>query len=86
MSITTTQTNNEVKAYLDRVSRLQEEIAGLREDVKDIFTEAKSKGYDPKLMRKVLKVRKLGIDKHERESDELDMYLAADGLIRKESV
>jgi uncharacterized protein (UPF0335 family) len=78
--------NSEVKTYLDRVERLQEEISGLREDIKDLYAEAKGKGYDTKMMKKVLKVRKIGISKHVQESDELDVYLAADGLISSEFV
>lgn len=74
-------TNSNVKQYLDRIERLGEEVDGLKSDIKDLFTEAKSQGLDPKLMKKVLKVRKQGISKHVQESDELDLYLAADGLI-----
>lgn len=73
--------NNEVKSYLDRVERLQDEIVGLREDVKDLWLEAKNKGYNTKLLKQVLKIRKAGIEKYTSESDELDIYLSAAGLI-----
>jgi uncharacterized protein (UPF0335 family) len=73
--------NNEVKSYIDRVERLQDEISGLREDVKDLWLEAKNKGYNTKLLKQVLKIRKAGIEKYTSESDELDIYLSAAGLI-----
>ena len=75
--------NSEVKSYLDRVENLQEDITGLREDVKDIWAEAKAKGYNVKLLKQVLKIRKAGIDKFTSESDELDIYLSAAGLLKE---
>lgn len=75
--------NNEVKSYLDRVENIQEDITGLREDVKDIWAEAKAKGYNVKLLKQVLKIRKAGIDKFTSESDELDLYLSAAGLLKE---
>lgn len=74
-------TNTEIKNYLDRVERLQSEITDLREDIKDIWLEAKSKGFNTKLLKQVLKIRKHGVDKFQSESDELDLYLHAAGLI-----
>ena len=75
--------NNEVKSYLDRVENIQEDITGLREDVKDIWAEAKAKGYNVKLLKQVLKIRKAGIDRFTSESDELDLYLSAAGLLKE---
>lgn len=73
--------NSEVKSYIDRVERLQEEIIGIRNDVKDIWLEAKNKGYNTKLLKQVLKIRKAGIETYKSESDELDVYLSAAGLL-----
>lgn len=76
--------NPEIKEYLDRIERLEDEIVGLKSDVKDIYLEAKNKGYDVKILRKVVKIRKKGVEAHNMEQAELDLYLAADGLISKE--
>jgi uncharacterized protein (UPF0335 family) len=73
--------NSEVKSYIDRVERLQEEISDIREDVKDLWLEAKNKGYNTKLLKQVLKIRKAGIETYKSESDELDVYLSAAGLL-----
>jgi uncharacterized protein (UPF0335 family) len=45
--------------YLDRVERVEEEIAAQRDDIKEIFLEAKSRGFDVKLMRKAHAIRKM---------------------------
>lgn len=49
---------DELRSFLERVEHVQEEIAGLRGDVKDIFAEAKYRGYDVKVLRELLKIRK----------------------------
>ncbi len=66
--------------YLERVERLEEEIKGLNDDKKDVFLEAKSQGYDPKMMRQILKLRKMPV--HDRKEMEalLEVYRAAAGI------
>jgi uncharacterized protein (UPF0335 family) len=77
--------NNEVQEYLTRLERLDNEISDLKSDFRDILLEAKSKGYEPKMLRKALKVSKQGIQTYETEQEELELYLAASGLtINKE--
>lgn len=49
----------ELARYLDRAERVEEEIASLRGDLKEIFDEAKSRGFSPKLMRKAHSLRKM---------------------------
>ncbi|NBW16775.1 MAG: DUF2312 domain-containing protein [Caulobacteraceae bacterium] len=76
--------NPEIKEYLNRIERLEDEIAGLKDDVKDIYLEAKNKGYDVKILRKVVKIRKKGIEAYQAEQSELELYMAADGLVPTE--
>lgn len=66
--------------FLERIERLEEEIKGGRDDVKDVFNEAKSQGYDPKMMKVILKLRKMPI--HDRKEMEavLEVYRAAVGI------
>lgn len=49
----------ELARYLDRAERVEEEIASLRGDLKEIFAEAKGRGFSPKLMRKAHSLRKM---------------------------
>ena len=71
----------QLKAFIERIERLSEEIKGLQDDVKDIYAEAKGNGFDVKVMRKVISLRKR--DQAEREEEEaiLDLYLQALGMI-----
>lgn len=69
-----------LKAFLDRVERLEEEKAGIAEDVKDIFAEAKAVGFDTKIMRKVLRLRKMDKEKRVEEEELLELYKSAIGM------
>lgn len=69
-----------LKAYLDRIERLEEEKAGLGEDVKDIYAEAKATGFDTKTMRKLVRLRKMDAEKRREEDELLELYKAAIGL------
>lgn len=46
-------------SYFDRIERLEEEVKGIRADIREIFAEAKGNGFDPKVMRQVLRLRKM---------------------------
>jgi uncharacterized protein (UPF0335 family) len=69
-----------LKSLIERIERLEEEKKQLSEDIRDVFAEAKGTGFDTKVMREVLKIRKLdAADREERESL-LDLYLRALGM------
>ena len=60
----------QLKSFMDRIERLEEEMANIRSDIREIYTEAKDYGYDPKIMRVILRLQKL--DEADRtELDEL---------------
>lgn len=66
-----------LRSFIERIERLEEEKKGIADDIRDVYAEAKSSGFDPKIMRQVVRLRKL--DRHEREEQEslLDVYLHA---------
>jgi uncharacterized protein (UPF0335 family) len=72
-------TNERLKQFIQRIERLEDEKKALSADIKEVYSEAKSAGYDPKVMRQVVKIRKM--DKADRQEQEslLDVYLAAVG-------
>jgi uncharacterized protein (UPF0335 family) len=74
-------TAGQLRQYIERVERLEEEKAGLASDIRDVYAEAKANGFDPKTMRQVVRLRKL--DKADREEQEtlLDLYKAALGML-----
>ncbi len=69
-----------LKSFLDRVERLEEEKKALADDIKDIYAEAKGIGFDPKTMRKLVRLRKMETEKRREEEELLELYKAAIGL------
>ena len=69
-----------LKSLIERVERLEEEKNNLLSDIKEVFSEAKGLGYDPKIMRKVLIIRKMDIDERLEQEALLDTYRNALGI------
>lgn len=65
---------------IERIERLEEEIKGLSDDKKDVFAEAKAVGYDTKIMRQVIRLRKMKPDDRREMETILDTYKAALGM------
>jgi uncharacterized protein (UPF0335 family) len=76
-----TVAGNQLRAFIERIERLEEEKKTIADDIKDVYGEAKATGFDVKVLRKVISIRKL--DTNERmELDALtDTYLAALGML-----
>lgn len=73
-------TDGRLRLLIERVERLTEEKQGIADDIKDVFLEAKAVGYDAKLMRKVIKLRKMSPDDRAEADALLQTYCAAVGL------
>ncbi|WP_420415087.1 DUF2312 domain-containing protein [Roseibium sp.] len=71
---------DQLRAFIERIERLEEEKTVISDDIKDVYAEAKGNGYDVKILRKVVSLRKK--QPHEREEEEavLDLYLHALGM------
>ena len=72
--------DDRLKSLIERVERLEEEKNNLLTDIKEVFSEAKGLGYDPKIMRKVLIIRKMDIDERIEQEALLDTYRNALGI------
>lgn len=70
-----------LKSFIERVERLEEEKAALMEDIKEVYGEAKSVGFDVKIMRRIIKLRKMDPEKRREEDEILELYAAAVGLV-----
>ena len=68
----------QLKSLIERIERLEEEKQALGEDIKEIYAEAKGTGFEPKIMRQLIKIRKM--DKDEQESL-LVLYQRAIGML-----
>ena len=72
--------DDRLKSLIERVERLEEEKNNLLSDIKEVFSEAKGLGYDTKIMRKVLIIRKMDIDERLEQEALLDTYRNALGM------
>jgi uncharacterized protein (UPF0335 family) len=73
-------TDDQLRLFIERVERLEEEEKGIKDDKRDVYLEAKSQGYDPKIMREVVKLRRMNPhDRAERDAI-LEIYRSAIGL------
>jgi uncharacterized protein (UPF0335 family) len=72
--------DDRLRSLIERVERLEEEKNNLLSDIKEVFSEAKGLGYDPKIMRKVLIIRKMDIDERLEQEALLDTYRNALGI------
>jgi uncharacterized protein (UPF0335 family) len=69
-----------LRSFIERIERLEEEKAALTADIREIYSEAKGQGFDAKIMRQVVRIRRLdGAERQEQEAL-LDTYLAALGI------
>lgn len=71
-----------LRSFVERVERLEQEKQNFTDDIKDVYAEAKSVGYDPKIMRQLVRLRRM--EDHERQEQEalLDTYCNSLGMIR----
>ena len=69
-----------LKSFIERIEKLEEEKAAVGEQIRDVFAEAKGTGFDIKIIRQVLKIRKLETQERLEQEELLDLYLAALGM------
>ena len=69
-----------LKAFIERIERLEEEKSGLAEDIKDVYAESKAVGFDTKIIRKVIRLRKMDKEKRHEEEELVELYKSAIGL------
>lgn len=73
--------NNQLQSIIDRIEKLEDDRSLLAADIKEIFTEAKSNGYDVKIIRKVLAIRKKDAAQRDEEQALIDTYMSALGML-----
>lgn len=70
-----------LRAYIERIERLEEEKKTIADDIKDVYAEAKGTGFDTKILKKVIALRKKDANERMEEDAILDTYLTALGMI-----
>jgi uncharacterized protein (UPF0335 family) len=75
-----TVASDQLRLFIERIERLEEEKKGMSDDIRDVYNEAKSTGFDSRTMRTIVRLRKM--EKHARDESEalLETYKAALGL------
>jgi uncharacterized protein (UPF0335 family) len=71
---------DELNLLFERIEKMEEQKKEIAEDIRDVFAEGKSRGYDVKIMRQVLRLRALDPDKRQEERYLVDAYSSAIGL------
>ena len=70
-----------LKSIIERIERLEEEKKNIGEDIRDVYLEAKSDGFDVKILRKLVSLRKQDPDKRREEEDLLVLYMSTIGMV-----
>lgn len=84
MTNTNVETNNEInaehlRALIERIERLEKDKKVTTDDIKDVYLEAKGNGFDIKILRKIIKIRKQDREERQEEETILDLYMVALG-------
>lgn len=84
MNSPTSVAQGQLRSIVERIERLEEEKTAIAADIKEVYAEAKGNGFDTKVLRKIVRMRK--IDRAEREEEEaiLEVYMAALGMLPTE--
>jgi uncharacterized protein (UPF0335 family) len=69
-----------LRSYIERIERLEEEKAALANDIREVYAEAKGNGFDVKIMRQVVRLRKMDEADRSEQEELLDVYKAALGM------
>lgn len=71
---------DQLRLFIERVERLEEEKKGIADDIRDVYSEAKSQGYEPKIMRQCVRLRRMETHDREEASSILETYCNALGI------
>jgi uncharacterized protein (UPF0335 family) len=86
MSMTEIQgtTRDQLRAFVERIERLEEEKAALAADIREVYAEAKAMGYDVKTLRTVVRLRKQDVNERREQEAILATYLVALGMVEED--
>lgn len=74
-----TESNGQLRAFFQRIERMEEEKAAISADISEIFKEAKASGYDTKIMKRAIRLRKMPANERMEQEALLELYLAEAG-------
>ena len=71
---------DQLRLFIERIERLYEEVKGINDDIRDVYAEAKATGYDPKIMRMVVRLRAMETHTRQEQDAILETYRQALGI------
>lgn len=74
-------TDDRLRLLIERIERLEEEKKGIADDIRDVYAEAKAVGYDTKIMRQIIRLRKMKPDERSEQDMVLETYKSALGMM-----
>ena len=80
MSDAATVSDQQLRLFIERIERLEEEKKGIADDIRDVYSEAKANGYDAKIMRQIVRLRKMPVNDRKEMEAILDVYKSALGI------
>lgn len=73
--------SDQIRSIVERVERLEEEKKALSEDIKEVYAEAKANGFDTKILRQIVRIRKMDTAERQEQEALLDLYMHALGML-----
>jgi uncharacterized protein (UPF0335 family) len=71
---------DQLRSYIERIERLEEEKAAMAADIREIYSESKGNGFDVKIMRQIIRLRKLDREDRQEQEELLQLYQHAIGM------
>ncbi len=81
MSDEASVSDQQLRLFIERIERLEEEKKGIADDIRDVYSEAKANGYDAKIMRQIVRLRKMPVNDRKEMEAILDVYKSALGIV-----
>lgn len=73
--------NDQLRAFIERIERLEEEKKALSDDIREVYAEAKGDGFDPKIMRQIVRLRRMDRADYQEQETMLDLYKSAMDMV-----
>ena len=73
-------TGEQLKSFIERIERLEEEKKALSDDIREVYAEAKGNGFDTKIIRQIIRLRKMDASDRAEQEELLDLYKNAIGM------
>lgn len=72
---------DQLRSFVERIERMEEEKSAIAEDIKEIYAEAKGNGFDTKILRKIVTIRKMDANERAEQIALLELYMSALGMV-----